>query len=49
MVRGFVAGSANIGPAAKATARALGIKPTIKSIKEFLNEPNPDFVNNRGE
>jgi hypothetical protein len=36
MMRAFAAGSASIGPAAKKAARVVGIKPTIKAIKEFL-------------
>jgi hypothetical protein len=30
-------GSAHIGPAVKATAKALGINPSNKAIREYLN------------
>lgn len=37
MVPSLAQGGANVGPAIKATARALGIKSTIGAIKEFLS------------
>lgn len=38
MTRGLAEGNAHLGEAAKAAARALGVKPTIKAIKAYLNE-----------
>lgn len=37
MVGALAKGSAHIGPAIKATAKALGINPSAKAIREYLN------------
>jgi hypothetical protein len=37
MVDAFIRGSAHIGPASKYAAVMCGIKPTTRSIKEYLN------------
>lgn len=37
MVPAYKAGMANIGPAMKAAARKLGIKPTLSDVRNYLN------------
>jgi len=39
MVPAYATGSASDGPAVKATARALGLKPSLGAVKAFLNAP----------
>lgn len=38
MTNGYREGRANAGPVAQAVARALGIKPTLKAIRDYLND-----------
>lgn len=38
MLRSLPSGAALVTDAVKAAARAVGIKPTVKAIKEFLSE-----------
>ena len=39
MTASLAANTANLGPAGKAAARACGVKPTLRDIHAFLNEP----------
>lgn len=36
MLRALAAGTAHVGPATKAAARACGVRPTVRDIKAFL-------------
>lgn len=42
MTASLAVGGANLGPASKAAARALGVKPTLRDIKAYLNAPTPE-------